>query len=154
SSTNYNDETAFFTDDPVLVGALKSRFDRLWNDTTPEPESIYGDPPYLKDWADACRNEPLGCDFFSMFPNPGPMMINMSRLEPDNPTPPDLIWSQGPDFNSRLAAEITNENTSILFANYRLTVDDVTGALLAKRAAGIPVQLIIEPNEYLNRRWP
>jgi phosphatidylserine/phosphatidylglycerophosphate/cardiolipin synthase-like enzyme len=154
SSTNYNDETAFFTDDPVLVGAFKTRFDRLWNDTTPEPQSIYGDPPYLKNWADACANEPTGCDFLAVYPNPAPMVIDTARLEPDNPMPDDLIWSQGPDFNSRLVAEINNENTSIMFANYRLTVDNVTNALLNKQLAGVPVQLIIEPNEYLNRRWP
>jgi PLD-like domain len=154
SATNYNDETAFFTDDPVLVGAFKTRFDRIWNDTTPEPESIYGGPPYLKDWADACRNEPLGCDFFSVYPNPRPMVINTARLESDNATPPDLIWGQGPDFNSRLVAEINNENTFIQFANYRLTVDDVTNALLNRQRSGVPVRLIIEPNEYLNRRWP
>jgi hypothetical protein len=82
------------------------------------------------------------------------MVINTARLEPDNPTPAGLIWGQGPDFNSRLVTEINNENTSILFANYRLTVDDVTNALLNKQRSGVPVQLIIEPNEYLNRAWP
>jgi len=161
SSTNYNDETALFTDDPALVGAFKTRFDRLWNDTTREPESIYSPgPPYLKDWMDACVNEPRGCDFLSVYPNPARMVINTARLEPDNSTPPDLIWGQGewpgppPDFNTRLITEINNETTSILFANYRLTVDDVTNALLNKQLSGVPVHLIIEPNEYLNRAWP
>src|SRR5262249_38205791 len=88
------------------------------------------------------------------YPNPAPMIISTARLEPDNPTPPDLIWGQGPDFNSRLVTEINNENTFIQFANYRLTVDDVTNALLNKQRSGVPVRLIIEPNEYLNRRWP
>jgi phospholipase D-like protein/VCBS repeat protein len=154
SSTNYNDETAFFTDDPALVGAFKTRFDRLWNDTTPEPQSIYGGPPYLKDWMDACATEPKGCDFLAVYPNPAPMVINTARLEPDNPTPVDLIWGQGRDFNGRLITEINKENTSILFANYRLTVDNVTNALLDKQLSGVPVRLIIEPDEYLNRAWP
>jgi hypothetical protein len=155
SSTNYNDETVFFTDDPALVGAFKTKFDVLWNDTTFEPESIYTNgPPYLMDWNDACTNEPTGCDFFQQYQNATQMVIDRTRLEPDNWMPPDLIWGQGPDFNSRLVTEINNENTLIQFANYRLTVDDVTAALLAKQQAGVPVQLIIEPNEYLNRRWP
>src|SRR5437764_245861 len=42
SSTNYDDETTMITDDPALVGAFKTKFDRMWNDTTNEPESIYG----------------------------------------------------------------------------------------------------------------
>ena len=36
---NYNDNTTMFTDDPALVEAFKFRFDRIWNDTTAEPES-------------------------------------------------------------------------------------------------------------------
>ena len=159
SSTNYNDETVLFTDDPVLVGAFKTKFDVLWNDTTFELENKYGlPPPYLMNWNDACNNEPLGCDFFQQYPNPAPMNIDTRRLEPDNFLPPDMIWGQGPDFNSRLVAEINNavsrRDPLIQFANYRLTVDDVTGALLNAQASNVPVQLIIEPNEYLNRRWP
>ena len=42
SSTNYDDETELFTDDPTLVNAFKTKFDVMWNDTTPEPESIVG----------------------------------------------------------------------------------------------------------------
>src|SRR5215471_13328257 len=71
---NYDDDSEMFTSDPTLVGAFKTKFDRMWNDTTPEP-SIYGGPPYLKDWADACANEPRGCDFYSVFPNAASMSI-------------------------------------------------------------------------------
>jgi hypothetical protein len=35
--SNYADETAFFTDDPVLVKAFKTKFDQMWNDTTADP---------------------------------------------------------------------------------------------------------------------
>src|SRR5262249_7517579 len=31
---------------------------------------------------------------------------------------------------------------------------NITQALLNKQQAGVPIQLLIEPNEYLNRRWP
>src|SRR5579864_2709112 len=154
SATNYDDETALFTDDPVLVNAFKTKFDQMWNDTTAEPQSIAGGPPYLKDWADACANEPRGCDFLTQYPNPAPMVINTARLEPDNPMPPDLIWGQGPSFNNRLVQEITNEPSSLQFVIYRLTVDNITQALLARWQAGVQMQLLVEPGEYLNRTWP
>ena len=42
------------------LDAFKTKFDRMWNDTTTEPESIIGGPPYLKDWNDACATEHTG----------------------------------------------------------------------------------------------
>ena len=40
SSTNYDDESELFTDDPQIVNAFKTKFDQIWNDTTVEPRSI------------------------------------------------------------------------------------------------------------------
>jgi hypothetical protein len=154
SSTNYDDETALFSDDPALVNAFKTRFDRMWNDTTPEPQSVVAAPPYLKDWRDACADEPLGCDFNTQYPHPAPMTINTARLEPDYPMPPDLIWGQGPEFNNRLVQEINIEPTFLQFVIYRLTVDNITQALLSRWQNGVQMQLIMEPQEYLNRKWP
>ena len=157
SSVDYKDETVLFTDDPVIVNALKTKFDRFWNDTTPEPESIAGNPPYFKNWNDACTAEPTGncSDYRTLYPNPTPMVIDTRRLEPDNFTDvPDIVWGQGPKFNDRLVQEIDNESSLIQFVIYRLTVDNITQALLNRFHAGVPVRLIIEPNEYLNRKWP
>jgi hypothetical protein len=154
SSTNYKDETVLLTDDTSIVNAFRTKFDRIWNDTTAEPESLVPTPPYMKNWNDACVNEPMGCDFFTLNPNPAPMVINTARLEPDYPMPADLIWGQGPDFNNRLVLEINREPTEIDFVIYRLTVDNITDALLSKFRSGVPMKLIIEPNEYLNRKWP
>jgi phosphatidylserine/phosphatidylglycerophosphate/cardiolipin synthase-like enzyme len=154
SSSNYNDNTTMFTDDPALVAAFKARFDQMWNDTAAEPGSIGGGPPYLKNWNDACALEPVCGDYWTQYPNPAPMIINTARLEPDAPTPPDLIWSQGPAFNNRLITEINNESSLVQFVIYRLTVDNITQALLNKWWSGVPVRLIVEPNEYLNRVWP
>ncbi len=61
--------------------AFRMKFDRMWNDTTVEPQSIISGPPYLKDWYDACAHEPKGCDFSTQYPNPAPMIINTARLE-------------------------------------------------------------------------
>ena len=142
SSTNYSDETELFTDDPAIVNAFKTKFDLMWNDTTLEPESIHGAPPYFKDWNDACANEPTGncADYHTRYPNPAPMVVNTARLEGDQPTPPDLIWGQGPDFNNRLVQEINNENNRIDLVVYRLEVDNITDAILAKFNAGVPVR--------------
>jgi regulation of enolase protein 1 (concanavalin A-like superfamily) len=158
SSTDYDDETAMFADDPVLVGAFKTKFDRMWNDTTTEPQARDGaPPPYLKNWNAACLLESACADFKTQYPNSlEPDNINTARLEPNNPLPADLIWGQGPDFNNRLVTEINNEPSTglIQFVIYRMTVDNITQALLARKAAGGAIQLIVEPNEYLNKNWP
>jgi len=156
SPTNYKDETVLFSDDPAIVNPVRTKFDQIWNDTTPEPQSMIAGPPYLKDWYDACEHEPTGnCgDFSTQYPNPAPMVINTARLEPDNPLPPDLVWGQGPSFNNRLTQEINAEPSLVQLVIYRLTVANITTALIDKWRAGVPVQLLIEPTEYLNRLWP
>jgi len=154
SPTNYKDELVLFSDDPALVGAFKTKFDKYWNDTTPEPESLISNPPYFKNWNDACALESACADYHTQYPNPAPMIIDTTRLELDNPLPPEMNWGQGFGFNSRLAQSITDESTAIDFVIYRLTVDNITNALLAKHAAGVPIRIILEENEYLNRKWP
>jgi regulation of enolase protein 1 (concanavalin A-like superfamily) len=154
SSTNYADETAFFTSDQALVNAFKTRFDQIWNDTTRETGSRISGPPYMKNWDAACAAEAACADYKTRYPNPVPMVVDTSRLEPDYPTPADLIWSQGSAFNNRLVQEINNESTKIDFVIYRLTVSNITDALLSRYRAGVPMRLIIEPNEYMNRKWP
>ena len=153
SSTNYKDETALFTDDPELVNAFKTQFDRMWNDTTAEPHSRVS-PPYYRDWNVACALEPACADYSTKYPNPAPMQINTARLEPDYPMPPDMVWGQGPLFNDRQVLEINTEINFIDYVIYRLTVPNITDALLAKHKAGVPVRIIMEPNEYGNRKWP
>src|SRR5499427_3869751 len=76
SPPNFDDETELVTDDPTIVNAFKTHFDVKWNDTTTEvnssgqPVSIIGGPPYLKDWTAACQAEPAGlCDYWQQYPN-------------------------------------------------------------------------------------
>jgi hypothetical protein len=154
SSTNYDDESELVTDDPVLVGAFKTKFDIIWNDTTFEAQSIYGAPPYLKDWNAACALESNCSDYATLYPNPVPMSINTARLEPNRAMPADLIWGQGPDFNNRLIQEINNESTRVDLVEYRLTVPNITQALLSKFHAGVPVRVIIDTFQYANPLWP
>jgi phosphatidylserine/phosphatidylglycerophosphate/cardiolipin synthase-like enzyme/regulation of enolase protein 1 (concanavalin A-like superfamily) len=154
SATNYKDEIVLFTDDSTIVNAFKTKFDRYWNDTASEPESLIPTAPYFKNWDDACLAESACSDYRTRYPNPKAMAIDTKRLEPDYPLPPSIVWGQGPSFNNRLVTEINNEQTAVDFVIYRLTVDNITEALLAKHRAGVPVRLIVEPNEYLNRKWP
>jgi len=154
SSTNYKDETVLFTDDAVLVNAFKTKFDRMWNDTTVETHSRISGPPYFKNWHEACALESACSDFSTLYPTPAPMIVDTARLEPDHPLPPEMVWGQGPLFNNRLVSEINSESTRIDFAIYRLTVDNITEALLAKHKAGVPIRIIMEPLEYRNRKWP
>ena len=156
SDTNYDDDSELFTTDPVLFNAFKTKFDVMWNDTTVEPESIVSSPPYLKNWDDACASEPTGgcADYWQRYPNRAPMNIDTTRLEPDNPLPPDVIWGQGAIFNNRLTQEISSENQQIDIILYRLEVDNITEALLAKYRAGVPIRVIIDPAQYTKTTWP
>jgi phosphatidylserine/phosphatidylglycerophosphate/cardiolipin synthase-like enzyme len=154
NSTNFDDETVMFTDDPLLVNAFKTQFDRMWNDTTTEPESMIGPGPYLKNWNDACPLEANCASYYTTYLNPVPMNINLARLEPDYPMPTDMIWGQGPDFNNRITQEIYNEHTRIDLTVYRLTVDNITQALLTQFQAGVPVRVMVDSNQYANRLWP
>jgi phosphatidylserine/phosphatidylglycerophosphate/cardiolipin synthase-like enzyme len=154
SATNYTDETIMFTDDPALINGFKTKFDVMWNDTTTEPESMIGPGPYFKNWNDACALESNCASYYTTYPNPTPMIINTARLEPDYPMPPDMIWGQGFGFNSRLTTEIYNEHTRVDLVVYRLTVDNITEALLTQFRAGVPVRIIVDTAQYANRLWP
>src|SRR5205085_502036 len=105
-----------------------------------------GRPPYLKDWNDACASEPTGgcADYWTRYPMPVPMLIDTTRREGDAPMPPDMIWGQGTDFNRRLTQEIDNESRQIDIVIYRLEVDNITEALLAKHRAGVPIRVLVD----------
>ena len=156
SATNYVDDTVIFSDDQALVNAFRTKFDVMWNDTTVEPQSIAGAPPYLKSWNEACATEPTGncADYRTLYPKPATMIINTARLEPNYPTPADLIWGQGPEFNNRLTLEINRETSRIDVALFRLEVDNITDALLSRFRAGVPVRIIVDTDQYTNITWP
>jgi phosphatidylserine/phosphatidylglycerophosphate/cardiolipin synthase-like enzyme len=153
SASNYTDGTVLFTSDLELVNAFKSQFDRMWHDTSREIGSRVGSAPYFLNWNDACAAEPDCADYFTQYPNPVSMNVDTTRLEADHPTPADLIWSQGPAFNSRVIQEINRADFIDLIV-FRLTVAEIADALLARHAAGVPVRIIIEPTEYQNTRFP
>jgi hypothetical protein len=136
SPTNFKDETAMFTSDPALVNAFKTRFDQMWAETT-----------NFLDWPEAYQRE-TGTDWTQ------PMAISRARLEPDHPTPAGLIWSQGPELNDPLAAAIDAETRAVDLVLYRLTVPNITDALIRKLQANIPVRIFIDPEQYRNISFP
>ncbi|MGE3511986.1 MAG: phospholipase D family protein, partial [Vicinamibacterales bacterium] len=148
------DETVLISDDAALVNAFRTRFDRMWNDTTAEPESFAPRPPYFKNWDSACALESACADYRTLYPSPRPMVVDTTRLEPDYPSPPDLVWSQGPAFNQRLIEEIARETTRVDLVAYRLTVSSVTDALIRRFHEGVPTRVIVDPEQYTSRVWP
>jgi PLD-like domain len=135
SSTNFKDETEMFTNDPTIVNALRTQFDRFWVDTT-----------YFLDWPAAYKRE-TGIDWTT------PMNIQRVRLEPDYPTDA-LIWGQGPEIINPMIAEINAENTAIDVISYRLTVPSLTDALIARQRAGVQMRVFIEPTQYRSNAFP
>lgn len=135
SSTNFKDETEMFTNDPTIVNALRTQFDRFWVDTT-----------YFLDWPAAYKKE-TGIDWTTS------MNIQRVRLEPDYPTDA-LIWGQGPEIINPMIAEINAENTAIDMVSYRLTVPSLTDALIKRKRAGVSVRVFIEPTQYRNNAFP
>ena len=150
----YSDQTVMFTADPAIVNAFKSEFDRMWNDTDRELSSLFGKPPYFKNWNELCASEPLCADYSKKYPSPQPMVIDTARLEPNAAPPAGLVWAQGAPFNSRIVAAINAESSFVDVVVHRLTVESITNALLARHAAGVPVRVIVEPLEYRNTEFP
>lgn len=137
SPTNFKDETALFTDDPALVRAFLTMFDRMWANTD-----------RFLNWPDAYRRE-TGEAWTT------PMSVSPTRLEPDYPTNvPGMVWSQGPDLIRAMLAEIEREGSRIDLVSYRLTDPGLTEALIRRHRAGVPVRVFIEPTQYRNRAYP
>lgn len=136
SSTNFKDETVMFTDDPGIVSAARSRFDQFWADTT-----------NFLDWPLAYQRE-------TGQPWTVPMTIDRTRLEPNVAGPSTMIWEQGTVLNNRMASEITAETQGIDMVLYRLTVPNITNALINRLNAGVPVRVMLEPTQYHQPDWP
>jgi len=137
SPTNFKDETAFFTDDPAIVRAFLTMFDRMWADTA-----------NFLDWPEAYRLE-TGSAWNV------PMTISRARLEPDHPTSvPGMVWAQGRELLSAMIAEIEREPRRVDLVSYRLTDPGLTDALIRRHQAGVAVRVFIEPTQYRNAGFP
>lgn len=142
SSTNYNDDTALVTTDSTLFNAFQTVFDQYWADTS-----------NFVNWASAYQSE-TGRSWASAYPSAAPMNISTARLVPNNPMPGSMVWGQGDEFNIPLTNAINAEGSEIDFVIYRLSVDNITNALVNRFNAGVRTRLIVEPNEYRNGKFP
>ena len=137
SAVNFKDETALFSNDPTLFRAFLTQFDRMWADTSS-----------FLDWPAAYRSD-TGVTWSR------PMTIPGGRREPDYPTDvPGMVWGQGPELVSRMVAEINSETQRIDLVSYRLTVPEITDALIRRHQAGVPVRVFIEQTQYRNIGYP
>jgi hypothetical protein len=82
------------------------------------------------------------------------MTINRTRLEPNVSGPSTMVWSQGSELNNRMASEISAETQGIEFVVYRLSVPNITDALVNSLNAGVPVRVMVEPTQYRQISWP
>ena len=138
SATNFKDETALFTDDLALVNAFKTNFDVFWADTT-----------NFLDWPVAYQRE-TGTPWTGTVS----MTIDRTRREPNNPSPSTMVWSQGTELTTRMTTEINQETTGVDIVLYRLSVPNITNALIGRVNAGVPVRVFVEPTQYRNSQWP
>jgi hypothetical protein len=137
SSTNFKDETAFFTDDPQLVNAFLTQFDIMWADTEK-----------FLDWPAAYRAE-TGQTW------PTAMIIPQGRQVPTYSTNvPGMVWSQGTELTNRMLQEINAETLAIDLVIYRLTIPGITDALIQKHRSGVTVRVFVEPTQYRNQLYP
>ena len=138
SPTDFKDETLMFTDDPAIFRAFLTKFDQYWADTTGT----------FRDWPEVYKAE-TGQNWTV------PMNINRARLEQDHPTNvPGMVWSQGPELLNQMIADINAETQAVDLVSYRMTVFNLTDALIAKHQSGVPVRVFIEPLQYRNAGYP
>jgi hypothetical protein len=136
SATDYKDETALITDDDTLVNPFKTKFDEFWANTT-----------QFLDWPEAYQRE-------TGQPWTVPMTIDRTRLEPNYSSPSSMVWEQGTVLNSRMTSEINKETQGVDIVLYRLSVPNITDALIGRVNAGVPVRAIVEPTQYRQSSFP
>jgi hypothetical protein len=136
SATNYKDETALITDDDTLVNPFKTKFDEFWANTS-----------QFRDWPEAYELE-------TGQPWTVPMTIDRTRLEPNHPSPSSMVWEQGTVLNNRMTSEINKETQGVDIVLYRLSVPNITNALIGRLNANVPVRAIVEPTQYRQISFP
>ena len=138
SATNYKDEAVAITDDDALVNPFKTQFELFWANTS-----------QFLDWPEAYQRE-TGQPWIGTVP----MTIDRTRLEPNHPSPSSMVWEQGTVLNNRMVTEINNETQGVDIVIYRLSVPNITNALINRINADVPVRVMVEPTQYRQISWP
>jgi phosphatidylserine/phosphatidylglycerophosphate/cardiolipin synthase-like enzyme len=143
----WNEETAFFTDERQVFARFAERFERMWTNGGPATEAFQPftagmDLPTLEE---SEANPPTTC-YEDPEPDPRPL--------PDNP---EIRICFSPDQHCNrevIAPIISNESRRIDAFVFRITVQTVAAPLLEKVKAGVPIRLIIERSQYNNPLYP
>ena len=122
---NYVDEAIYFTHDESIVYSFMKKFDDHWTDTTSFTNyaNITGTPT-------------------RSYPDLATYTIN-----------PDLNFVPYQDFENRLRTQVNTENQKIDAVMFRITSAKIPDALIARRAAGVPVRLITDKGQYRNTTY-
>lgn len=145
--TQWNEETAFITNDDRFVTRFKERFDRMWENTDPNRKAFQ---PFTVGTVMASAEEdeanpPLTC-YEDPVPDPKPL-----------PDARDLEVCFSPDQSCNtevIAPIIRGESSRIDMFVFRITVSSVADPLLEKVKAGVPIRLVIERSQYNNPLYP
>ena len=133
-NVNYFDEAVFFTNDSNITNSFRRRLDDLWTDTTKYRNyaNITGTPT---------RKYPLYSIHSSMnFPSTGDSSKDFSNRSVNR-------------YNAEIALP-ASAGRGIDAIVYRPTDDRHANAMINAVAAGVPVRLIGEPEEYANEGRP
>jgi hypothetical protein len=124
---NYVDEVIYFTDDPAVVNSFMTKYDDVWTTT-------------------------------SGYATDANITGLLTRRYPAFAIDPELNFPPGgssQDFALRSVRGYNAETVGIDSIIYRITDRRHTDALIAARARGIPIRLIVEPQQYRDptRLW-
>src|SRR5215471_7958372 len=126
---NYIDESIYFGSDAAIVNSFKTQFDNLWTDTV-----HYGN--YANITGTPTRAYPTYT------------IASDLNFPPDNSNPLN-------DFGGRTVQVMGQETQKIDADIYRITNTMFTNASINAVARGVPMRLLMEPEEYRNpaRLW-
>lgn len=65
-----------------------------------------------------------------------------------------MVWEQGTVLNNRMVTEINKETQGVDIVIYRLSVPNITNALINRINADVPVRVMVEPTQYRQISWP
>jgi phosphatidylserine/phosphatidylglycerophosphate/cardiolipin synthase-like enzyme len=145
--TEWNEEMAFFTDNPRVLARYKERFDRAWANAGDLPRAYQ---PFtanmtLPTFAETEANPPTTC-YEDPVPSPRPV-----------PDSRELVVCFGSDeqCNKNVVAPlITAESQRLDLIAFRITVSSMVTPILDKARAGLPVRLIFEKSQYNSPSYP
>ena len=120
---NYIDEAVFFSDNPSLTNTFRTRYDNLWTDTT------------------------------GSIVNYANISSTPQRVYGIFPQDPSLNFPPTQDFAVRAVARYARETVGIDVIMFRVPDSRHADAMISAKARGVAVRLIMEQDNYRDRRF-